>query len=118
MEFNPIYQGQPLFADVDTFLRKQGFVLWKLTNLVHYGRNGENNIEMGEDRIHYDHQSQVFKKYGGQLYWADAHYVQADIAQSVFTTPQQLMRDITLLECLKHLDLADRLKQVLDSNLE
>ncbi len=117
VEFNPIYQGQPLFADVDSFLRQRGFVLWKLTNLVHYGRNGENAIEMGEDRVHYDNKQQTIRKYGGQLYWADAHYVRAEIAQSVFTTQQQLMRDITLLECLKHLDLADRLKQTLGLNL-
>jgi len=54
VEFNPIYQGQPLFADVDSFLRQRGFVLWKLTNLVHYGRNGENAIELGEDFVHHD----------------------------------------------------------------
>jgi Methyltransferase FkbM domain len=38
VEFNPIYRGQPLFYEVDAFMRGQGFVLWKLTNLVHYAR--------------------------------------------------------------------------------
>jgi FkbM family methyltransferase len=40
VEFNPIYENQPLFADVDTFLREQGFVLWRLTNLCHYTLGG------------------------------------------------------------------------------
>jgi len=117
VEFNPIYQGQPLFADVDHFLRKRGFVLWKLTNLAHYGREGESVIELGEDRVHYDHNSQVINKCGGQLYWADAHYVRAEIAQSSFTTRDQLMRDIILLERLNHMDLVARLKNTLGTNL-
>jgi len=115
VEFNPIYKEQPLFADVDIFLRKQGFVLWKLTNLVHYGCDGENTINMGEDRLHHDHRSQAFNKFGGQLFWADAHYVRADIAQFVFTSHEQLKRDIALLICLNHLDLVGRLRQVSNS---
>lgn len=113
VEFNPIYQGQPLFSDVDTFLRQHGFVLWKLTNFVHYGQEGENTIEMGEDRIHYDHRSQAITKYGGQLYWADAHYVRAEIVEPGSITPQQLKRDIALLKSLNHLELVERLKRSL-----
>ncbi|HAN44987.1 MAG TPA: FkbM family methyltransferase [Cyanobacteria bacterium UBA8156] len=30
VEFLPLYQGQPLFEDVDCFLRSQGFTLWDL----------------------------------------------------------------------------------------
>jgi len=44
VEFNPIYEGQALFSDIDAFLRKKGFVLWQLTNMAHYGRSSENNI--------------------------------------------------------------------------
>jgi protein O-GlcNAc transferase len=33
-EFVPLYKGQPLFADVDAFLRSQGFVLHKLPFLA------------------------------------------------------------------------------------
>lgn len=118
VEFNPIYRDQPLFADVDTFLRQHGFVLWKLTNLVHYGQHGENTMELGEDRIHYDHRSQLITKCGGQLYWADAHYVRAEIVEPDSITPQQLKRDITLLESLNYLELAGRLKRVLNQSLE
>ncbi len=34
--FNPKYDGQPLFAEVDQFLRSQGFVLWKFSSETHY----------------------------------------------------------------------------------
>ncbi len=36
VEFNPIYEGQPLFGNIDGYLRERGFVLWRLDNLVHY----------------------------------------------------------------------------------
>jgi len=117
VEFNPIYQGQALFSDVDVFLRQRGFVLWKLTNLVHYGQEGENVIELGEDLIHYDHRSQAITKCGGQLYWADAHYVRAEIVKPDSISLQQLKRDIALLKCLNHLELAGRLEQVLNQHL-
>lgn len=32
--FNPMYTGQPLFGDIDEFLRSQGFRLWRLAHLV------------------------------------------------------------------------------------
>jgi len=35
VEFAPLYQGQPLFADVDSFLRSQGFYLHDLGNVLH-----------------------------------------------------------------------------------
>jgi len=113
VEFNPIYEGQVLFSDVDAFLRKKGFVLWKLTNMAHYGRDAENSIELGEDCTHYDDRSEVRHKWGGQLYWADAHYVRAEIADAEFTSSQQLIRDIVLMESLNYLDLEKRLKKTL-----
>jgi len=33
VEFLPVYKGQPLFADVDAFLRGQGFLIHKLSGL-------------------------------------------------------------------------------------
>lgn len=110
VEFNPIYKGQPLFADVDDHLRKNGFVLWKLSNLVHYGCEGENRMELGEDRIHHDGQSQKIQKHGGQLYWADAHYVRQEIVQNYVASDEQRLRDIVLLKCLNHHDLVRRLQ--------
>lgn len=55
VEFSPIYKGQPLFSDVDTFLRANGFVLWRLKDLCNYSENPGD----GE----------------GRLYWANAVYL-------------------------------------------
>lgn len=30
VEFSPMYQGQPIFSDVDNFVRQQGFELWDI----------------------------------------------------------------------------------------
>ena len=35
--FNEIGDGAPLFGEVDSFLRANGFALWRLRDLVHYG---------------------------------------------------------------------------------
>ena len=57
VEFSPIYQGQPLFSDVDSFLRERGFVLWRLNDLCHYSETPEVPGERG------------------RLYWANAVYL-------------------------------------------
>jgi FkbM family methyltransferase len=61
VEFVALYKGQPLFADVDTFLRAQGFVLHKLLRLG--GRSARPFV------MNKDPNSAV------QHMWADALYV-------------------------------------------
>lgn len=46
--FNPMYIGQPLFGEIDAFLRARGFRLWDIF---------------------------PFEKCGGQLMWSDAYFV-------------------------------------------
>ena len=84
VEFNPIYEGQPMFSDVDSFLRTYGFVLWKLSNLVHYAKADESEIIMRSDAIHYDHHRVEYQPRGGQLYWADAFYIKKNIVDTVY----------------------------------
>jgi hypothetical protein len=76
-EFNTLYQGQPLFCDLDRFLRDQGFVLWRLNNLAHYstGRVGGRPHVMliGAD----PGEAQDVAISNGQLFWADGIYVKA-----------------------------------------
>jgi FkbM family methyltransferase len=57
VEFCPVYQGQPLFCDVDHFLRKQGFVLFDLRPVYWKRAVG---LEYGKPK--------------GQLVWADGLY--------------------------------------------
>jgi FkbM family methyltransferase len=58
VEFSPIYAGQPLFAEVQTLLASQGFVLIDLVNPKRYHYPGQNGP---------DHQAP-----GERLVWADA----------------------------------------------
>jgi FkbM family methyltransferase len=60
VEFNPLYRGQPLFGEVDRFLRARGFELYRLGNLMHYARRGAP-----------DDSAQVF--------YGHAHYFAADV---------------------------------------
>jgi len=57
VEFCPVYQDQPLFCDVDAFLRKQGYVLFDLRPVYWKRAIG---LEYGKPK--------------GQLAWADALY--------------------------------------------
>jgi FkbM family methyltransferase len=79
VEFNRIYQGLPLFADIDSFLRERGFVLWRLTRLAHYGRRGLDSETVTFDVHAFDSRVVRFDAQGGQLYWGHAHYVAADV---------------------------------------
>ena len=100
VEFNPIYQDQPLFSHVDLFLREQGFVLWKITNPVHYSKHPDFREPMGRDSIYFnDDISRIdHTVFGGQFYWANAHYVR----QSVFSESSTIRRalDDRLFEAL------------------
>ena len=79
VELNPLYDGQPLFGDVDRFLRDHGFVLWRLGHLVHYGLAGlpAEEVAVGDSQ-HFDTRPVPIAAGGGQLYWAHAYYVAAD----------------------------------------
>ena len=112
VEFNPIYLGQPVFSDVDLFLRSQGFVLWKLTNQVHYSRDGAPDTPIGDDTIYYDERQQVKHPiYGGQIYWANAHYVNRGVLALAAADESQKLRDISLFETLGMPDVTRHLRQ-------
>ena len=76
-EFNALYEGQPLFCDVDRFLRDRGFVLWRFDNLAHYstGQIGgdPHSMQIGSDPG--GHHNLAFAN--GQLFWANGLYVRA-----------------------------------------
>ena len=71
--FSPLYEGQPLFADVDAFLRSRGFTLWRLDSLAHY-------TDRPSDRLthtattHYESKTVPHPAGDGRLIWANAIY--------------------------------------------
>lgn len=112
VEFNPIYLGQAVFSDVDSFLRSQGFVLWKLTNQVHYSRQGKPDVPLGEDQIFYDDMHAVkHTVYGGQIYWANAHYVKKDVLNRSARPAVEVALDIALFDALGMPDVVDHLRK-------
>lgn len=115
VEFNPIYEGQPIFSDVDYFLRKYGFVLWRISNIVHYALGNESEIKLKNDTINFDHYRIEHETRGGQLYWADAFYVKESIVNVDYSgeSKEQIRNDAILAERLGLLDLSSRLKSAL-----
>jgi len=102
VEFNPIYQNQPIFSELDIYLREQGFVLWKFTNLVHYGLAGENQILGSINTVNYDDYRIEFESRGGQLYWADAIYIRKEIASFLYyNLNENLLRDIEIAKLFR-----------------
>ena len=79
VELNPIYRGQPLLGDVDRFLRDRGFVLWRLGHLVHYARRGLDARVDVADLQAFDSRQVAVAAQGGQLFWAHAWFVAADL---------------------------------------
>lgn len=74
VSFSPIYAGQPLFGDVDGFLRQRGFVLWRLDNLVHYSRRDEEPTHTPATHNYFDSTPVTVEGGTGQLFWAHAVY--------------------------------------------
>ncbi len=80
VEFNPMYDGQPLFGDIDRFLRDRGFVLWHLENLSHHRQHGA-RITLRPAHHLYDFDEVRYTHRSGQLFWADAVFVRADMTR-------------------------------------
>jgi FkbM family methyltransferase len=79
VEFAALYQGQPLFADVDTFLREKGFALFDLTKAY---RTRSLSPIRGNKRP-------------GQLLWGDAFYLRDLLEKQPYPelgTPQKLLK--------------------------
>lgn len=107
--FNPIYTGQPLFADVDRALRQRGFVLWRLSNLVHYGLADAGSAFARPEHHWFDSRPVAVAAQGGQLYWADAFYVPEAVAfEGAARAWSEWVRDALVAGALGFADLAAR----------
>ncbi|HXZ67631.1 MAG TPA: FkbM family methyltransferase [Alphaproteobacteria bacterium] len=92
VEFLPMYQGQPLFSDVDQFLRRRGFVLHRFfpeVSRVIQPLLVDNNIYAGLS----------------QIVWADAIFVR-DFTRLDLLNDRQLLNMAAILhECYRSFDL-------------
>lgn len=98
VEFSPLYVGQPLFADVDSYLRTRDFTLFDL---------------MRSYRVR--SQSPVMSRmHPGQLLWADAFYF-CDLLQDTemqhLRSPEQLLKLACIADALHFPDYALELLQ-------
>ncbi len=99
VEFQPLYRDQPLFADVDAYLREQGFVLWRLRGLRHLAVAGAapDDILMGYSVLADQAELQPT---GGQLSWADAVYVRDDFGAAARDSWPASVRDACVATAL------------------
>jgi FkbM family methyltransferase len=98
VEFSPLYQNQPLFAEVDQFLRQRGFMLF---DLVSVGRMQRSPL--------------CSTSRPGQVLWADAIYfrdpLQVDDATNpaFYTHPDALLKLACIADILEFTDYATEL---------
>jgi FkbM family methyltransferase len=78
VEFQELYSGQPLFCDVVSFMREQGFELWRLRELHYCGLSPAGRGEPVFGRGDYVERTRL----GGQLAWGNAVFVRSELAQS------------------------------------
>jgi FkbM family methyltransferase len=109
VEFNPLYQGQPLFGDVDRFLRERGFVLWRLGHFAHYGLPGGLSDFPCQDWQFFDSQPVPVASRGGQVFWGHAVFVRREMAHGQRPAGRpQAIRDALVASVLGFEDLAAR----------
>jgi len=89
VEFSPLYLNQPLFADVDSFVRGRDFTLFDLY-VSHYLR-ADSPIQS--------------KTHPGQLLWGDAFYFR-DLLAVTETTPEQLFKLACIADVMNFSDYA------------
>jgi FkbM family methyltransferase len=116
VEFNPMYDGQPLYADVDRFLRAHGFVLWRLRQLVHYEIAGHSSKFVAGDEQVFENRPIRFPAEGGQLFWGHAYYVPEELAFGKAGQDwRECVRDAAITWAYSFYDLA---RQALESAAE
>lgn len=79
VEFAPLYKDQPLFSDIDVFLRAQGFSLFDLRQS--YWKRARSPI------------SSAYRK--GQLLWGEAYYIRdpfQNADQGISLSPEQILK--------------------------
>ena len=102
VEFSELYLNQPLFADVDSYLRKKGFVLFELEPMARRFRS-----------------SLFSTRHPGQVLWADAIYLRDPLQSNCpayFKQPEQLLKLACIADVLEFTDYEIELLEFLTVN--
>jgi FkbM family methyltransferase len=102
VEFSPLYCNQPLFADVDTYLRGQGFVFFGFAYIKSVARSHLTSLSRP-----------------GQELWADALYLRDPLqaeTSDYFKTPNQILKLACIADVLEFTDYALELLEFLTLN--
>jgi FkbM family methyltransferase len=113
------YVGQPLFSDIDLFLRSQGFRLYRLDPI--YSRGFAPTVEPGSKprKFHaqfFPHQSDEFVGFS-QFVWADALYMKDITKLERYTTDELMRLAVILHECYAAYDVVLRLLVAYDGRM-
>jgi FkbM family methyltransferase len=103
VEFSPLYKDQPLFSDVDLFLKKQGFDLFGLAPQY---------VQRAVSPIHSNARP-------GQLLWANAFYFRDPISQdptSEWNSPEKILKLACIADTMLFPDYALELLAYLTTN--
>lgn len=116
VEFAPIYKNQPLFADVDSHLRQQGFFLQELKELVWISKKSFPGLGYNKTSLPPELKAGVPQYFSGQLLWGDAFYFQDLIGQSSPVSPEKLLKQACIADILYFPDYALELLEYLTVN--
>ncbi len=101
VEFSHLYSNQPLFADVDTFLRKHNFTLFDISRA--YRLRSRSPIQ--------------FKTHAGQLLWGDAFYFRDLISEDIAAkSPDDILKLACIADITNFSDYALELLEYLTVN--
>jgi len=101
VEFVPLYKGQPLFGDIQTFMREQGFVFHKFVDVV--GRAIKPFQVQGSDFAPMS-----------QMLWADAIFVRDYTRPNTYSDDQLIKAAAVLYEVYHSFDLVHLLLSIYD----
>jgi FkbM family methyltransferase len=101
VEFVPIYRGQPLFSDIDSFLRAQGFMFHRFVTME--GRTLASPAPSGE----------AFARWR-QVLWSDAVYIRPILGWNDLAAESLLRLAVILHEMYGSFDFSARLLQLYD----
>jgi FkbM family methyltransferase len=108
VQFNRLYQGAPLFGQIDHYLRERNFVLWRLSELSHCGFADVSATCDVPEIVDYDSRRVELLGGGGQLLWANAFYVRRETAElSLQITWHDALRDACIAYAHSYSDLAE-----------